>query len=318
MTNFKFAVNWDNAVSKYVDRSWESIIPSIVGKSRLLDHVTLVDGVKYSKEIPFFDTSISLKNAADCSTFSDTSSIDMNIVVLTTKYLKDELAICLSDLELYSTGLRMKQGSDQEEVPFFDQFMANREAKIVKAIDTYAFSGNAPLGITGFIQSATASGATVIGATGVGGNGVTASFAVSTSITNGIIKTFDTMVASLDPEYLDEEDLTIFVGRDALLNYAESVRNLNNYHYNAEDLKNKGVIELMGKPVKLVATVGLNGSNKAILHKGSYFLFGTDLEPSREAIRSEYNMQLDKVIVRYKFKVGFNLMRANKAVVAIG
>jgi hypothetical protein len=305
--NFKFSVSWDGAITNYVDRSWETIVPVIVGKSRLLDFVQLVDGVKYSKEIPIFDNTVSLKNAADCSTFSDTSAINMSIVTLTTKYLKDELAICLSDLELYSTGLKMPQGSDQEEVPFFNAFMAQKEAKITKVIDQYAFLGNSGLGITGYIASATASGATTL---------ATQSFAVSTAVSNGILLTIDNMIDALDAEYQDEEDLVIFIGREVFDKYTRSIRNLNLYHYNPEDIKN-GVVTVAGKyNVKLVATVGLNGANKAILGKGSFFLFGTDLEPSREAMRGEYNMQLDKFIVRYKFKVGFNLIKGDKFVVA--
>jgi hypothetical protein len=68
--------------------------------------------------------------------------------------------------------------------------------------------------------------------------------------------------------------------------------------------------------VKIVATVGLDGYGKAILHKGSWLYFATDLDPSREDVQSEYNMYLNKYLLRIRFKLGVGLAFGSNAVVA--
>jgi hypothetical protein len=119
----------------------------------------------------------------------------------------------------------------------------------------------------------------------------------------------------LNASVLDEEDLVLFVGRDVFDRYTRSIRNLNFYHASPDEIKN-GVSPIFGKNnVKLVATAGLNGQNKALLGKGSWIFWGTDMAPDEETIKGEYSMYYDKYLVRYKVKIATGIAFGSKAVV---
>lgn len=298
------------SISKYVDQLYNGFVPSVVGKIRTLDYVTLVPDVKYQKVIPTVKSTFDFVAADSCSTFANGATTSVVGVTLTSVYLKAEESLCLSEMEQYYFGQYMKRGSDQEAVPFEQAFMDEKMNQIAKKIDTIYWNGGS--GVTGLIATATASGATVQTST------ASTSYAISTSITNGIIATLDGMIDALSADLLDEEDLTIFVGRDIFNRYTISLRNLNLYWANPNEIQN-GVVGIFGRSnVKLVATVGLNGVTRAILAKGSWLYFGCDLAPAEEAMKGEYNMYLDKYLIRYKFKLAPALAFPNLAVVSVG
>lgn len=298
------------SINKYVDQLYNGFVPSVVGKIRTLDYVTLVPDVKYSKVIPTVKSTFDFVAADSCSTFANGGTTSVVGVTLTSVYLKAEESLCLSEMEQYYFGQYMKRGSDQEQVPFEQAFMDEKMNQIAKKIDTIYWNGGS--GVTGLITTATASGATVQTST------ASTSYAISTAITNGIISTLDTMINALSADLLDEEDLTIFVGRDIFNRYTISLRNLNLFWADPNQIQN-GVVGVFGRSnIKLVATVGLNGVTRAILAKGSWLYFGCDLAPSDEAMKGEYNMYLDKYLIRYKFKLAPALAFPELAIVSIG
>lgn len=289
-------------ITKHIEQSYDGFISSVVGKIRTLDHVTLVPDVKYQKQVPIMDSTFDFV-ANDCTTFANHGTSSVSAVVLTAVTLKAEESICLADMEQYYFGQYMKPGTDQRELPFEAAFMEEKYGKIAKKIDKIFWQGGN--GVTGLITGATAGGATV----------VTGSYSVSTSVTNGVIASFNTMLDSLSAD-MSGEDLVLFVGQDVFDKYVRSVANINFYHYSAEDIA-EGVGTLFGKSnVKLVATNGLNGYYKAILTKPEYILYGCDLNPADEALKGEYNFYLDLYLIRYKFKIAPGIALPADAVVA--
>lgn len=141
-------------------------------------------------------------------------------------------------------------------------------------------------------------------------------FSISTAATNGVIATFDAMVDALGTDLLSEDDLVLFCGTDTFDKYTRSIRNLNFYHFSPDEINN-GVVKLFGKRnVTLVATVGLDGTNKALLHKASWLYWGTDVDPKSASIKSEYSVYLGQNIFRMKIKLGVALAFPTSAVVA--
>lgn len=306
-----FAASYSN-INKYVDELYDGFVPNVYGRVRTLDHIALIPDVKYSKVIPTVsETEGTFVSAADCSTFANGATTSVVGVTLTAVYIKKEEAFCLNEMEQYYFGQYMKRGSDQEDLPFEQMFLENKMNVIAKALDKMYWQGDANIALTGEIATAIAGGAVSLTASTLGG-GATA-FGISSAVTNGIIWTIDTMIDNLDASMLDE-DLVLFVGRDVFDRYTRSVRNLNLFHYNAEDIKN-GVTTVLGKyNVTLVATAGLNGTYKALLSKKDWIFWGTDLKPTEEPIRGEYDMYLDKFLLRYKVKIATGIAFPSKAV----
>jgi hypothetical protein len=298
----KFSASY-TSINKYVDQLYDGFIAQVVGKVRTLDFITVVPDVKYSKVVPTVGTTLDFVAADTCTTFANGATTSVTGVTLTTCYLKSEESICLSEMEQYYFGQYMRRGSTQENLPFEEAFMNEKMGVIAKKLDQIFWQGNSC--VTGLIAGATAGGATT----------VTATMSVSSAVTNGVIATFDAMIDALNSDMLSEE-LVLFVGQDTFDKYTRSIRNLNLYHFSPDEI-NGAAVRLFGKRnITLVATVGLDGTNRAILTKGDWILWGTDLAPSEEALAGEYNFQLDRFLLRYKVKIAAAIAFPNRAVVA--
>lgn len=298
----KFSASY-TSINKYVDQLYDGFIAQVVGKVRTLDFITVVPDVKYSKVVPTVGTTLDFVAADTCTTFANGATTSVTGVTLTTCYLKSEESICLSEMEQYYFGQYMRRGSTQENLPFEEAFMNEKMGVIAKKLDQIFWQGNSC--VTGLIAGATAGGATT----------VTATMSVSSAVTNGVIATFDAMIDALNSDMLSEE-LVLFVGQDTFDKYTRSIRNLNLYHFSPDEI-NGAAVRLFGKRnITLVATVGLDGTNRAILTKGDWILWGTDLAPSEEALAGEYNFQLDRFLLRYKVKIAAAIAFPSRAVVA--
>lgn len=307
-----FEASYSN-ISKYIDSLYDGFVPNVYGRVRTTDHINVIPDVKYTKVIPTVSESEGTFVTADsCSSFSNGATTSVTGVTLTAVYLKKEESFCLNELEQYYFGQYMKRGSDQENLPFEQAFLENKMNVIAKRLDTMYWQGDANVGLTGEIAAAITAGAVSLTASAIG-TGATA-FGISTAVNNGIISTLDLMVDNLNASLLDEEDLVLFVGRDVFDRYTRSIRNLNFYHASPDEIRN-GVTPLFGKNnIKLVATAGLNGTYKALLHKGSWIFWGTDLAPTDEPIKGEYSMYYDKYLLRYKVKIATGIAFGSKAV----
>lgn len=308
-----FSASYTN-ISKYIDSLYDGFIPNVYGRVRTLDHIAVVPDVKYQKIIPTVSETEGTFVAADtCSDFSNGATTSVTGVTLTAVYLKKEESFCLNEMEQYYFGQYMKRGSDQEELPFEEAFMQNKMNVIAKRLDTMYWLGDSSVSLTGEIAVAVAASAVSLTQSTIGTPSV--AFGISTAVNNGIINTIDLMIDNLNASVLDEEDLVLFVGRDVFDRYTRSIRNLNFYHASPDEIKN-GVSPIFGKNnVKLVATAGLNGQNKALLGKGSWIFWGTDMAPDEETIKGEYSMYYDKYLVRYKVKIATGIAFGSKAVV---
>ncbi len=300
--DLKFSATY-TSINKYVDQLYDGFIASVVGKVRTLDFITIVPDVKYSKVVPTVDTTLDFVAADTCTTFANGATTSVVGVTLTACYLKSEESFCLNEMEQYYFGQYMRRGSTQEQLPFEEAFMDEKMGKIAKKLDQIFWQGNSC--VTGLIAGATAGGATL----------VTASFSVSTAANNGVIATFDAMADALNSDMLSEE-LVLFCGQDTFDKYTRSIRNLNLYHFSPDEINGASVRMFGKRNITIVATVGLDGRNQAILTKPEFILWGTDLAPADEALAGEYNFQLDRYLMRYKVKIAAGIAFPARAVVA--
>lgn len=300
--DLKFSATY-TSINKYVDQLYDGFIASVVGKVRTLDFITIVPDVKYSKVVPTVDTTLDFVAADTCTTFANGATTSVTGVTLTACYLKSEESFCLNEMEQYYFGQYMRRGSTQEQLPFEEAFMDEKMGKIAKKLDQIFWQGNSC--VTGLIAGATAGGASL----------VTASFSVSTAANNGVIATFDAMADALNSDMLSEE-LVLFCGQDTFDKYTRSIRNLNLYHFSPDEINGASVRMFGKRNITIVATVGLDGRNQAILTKPEFILWGTDLAPADEALAGEYNFQLDRYLMRYKVKIAAGIAFPARAVVA--
>lgn len=307
----EFAASY-TSITKYVEQEQDNFLPGIIGKVRTTDFVSIQGDIPNSKEIgPLVTSTIDFIDGDTCPapvTSATTSIVTVNV----TTCLKtvNEL-FCLDEMKRYFVN-HMSRGPVQESLPFEQKFIDEKYSVIAKKLDRLFFLGDSC--VTGVIPGATAGGATVLGTSSV----TSTPWAVSTAVTNGVIFTIDTMIDNIPDDYLDADDLVLFVNRGAFDAYTRSIRNLNLFHYNPEEIRN-GVVSVFGKyNLTLVATAGLEGSNKAILHRGSLLFWGTDLAPIEAPMTGGYERTLGKYLLIFKVKIGTGVgFPANAVVVNV-
>lgn len=294
-----FSVTYDS-ISKYLEQEYDGFLTSVVGRIRTLDYVRFEENIKYKMEIPVVNSTVAF--VADTgTTFSNTNTTAVSKVELTPVQLKSEESFNIQTMKQFWAG---KYFRSDKELPFEEAFMAEKYQKIAKKVDQIYWQGGN--GHTSVITTATSSGAYTLSSQ---------SFAVSTGLTNGIVATFDNMADNRNSDLLGEE-MVLFCSTENFNRYTRAIRNLNLYHYSDKELQG-GVCSLVGYDnITVVATVGLDGVNQALLIKPDYLLWGCDIKPDGRSMDSEYNFVMDQYLIRYRIDLCGGVAFADKAVVA--
>ncbi len=301
------------SISKVIDQKRDSFIPQLYGKVRTLDFINIQGDISYKKEVgPLVDSQVYFYEGS-CPNFTDGATTSIASVEVETCLLNYPEAFCLDDMKQYFDR-EMARGSIQDSLPLEEQFFNTKDEAIAKKLDGYFFLGNGGC-VTGVIPQAISGGATSLTASSIGSTPWAVASAPYSSSDSNAFNTVKKMVESLNSDYLDAEDEVLFVSRANFNAYVDSLVALNLFHYNPE-LYTSGVCAVVGRPnIKLVATSGLTGSNKAILHRGLLLIWGTDLNPSESPIDAGYERLIGKYVTIYKIRMGTGVGFASKAVV---
>jgi hypothetical protein len=145
-------------------------------------------------------------------------------------------------------------------------------------------------------------------ATAVDGN--TNAVTAATGITSGASGNVDTLIrdaCNARPAKLKSSTTQVlFVGQDVFDKYADTLQAKNLYHVNATEWTDY-VMKVVGKNVKLVGVVGLDGTNRMFLGSTENFFLGFDLQNDEEEFDMWYEKKDDKVYYRVKFKRGLQV-----------
>lgn len=304
--NFQFTATYDS-ITKQIDQEHNDFIAKTIGKVRTLDYVTILPNVPYSIEVgPLVSSNIDL-TVGTCPAVANGATTSIASVNITTSLYSHYETFCLDDMKLYFNR-QMGRGAIQEDLPFESQFLDEKNTVIAKKLDAKFFLGDGT--VAGVIYGATAGGA--VGLTA--GDVSATPWSVSTAVSNGAINTIDKMIQALPADVLDADDLVLFVSRTAFDAYSMSIRNLVGVNWDTTILVN-GVAPVWGKPnVTLVATAGLAGSNKAILHRSSLLFWATDLNAEGQ-FKGGYENTLGKYLLRYAVKLGAGIGFPDQAVI---
>jgi len=284
-----------NGLSAYTNEFALDLIKEAVLKGRTTDLVTVQGGIKSAATINRLSTTITAQAGA-CG-WNATGSTVLDQRTITVCDIKINESICLNDLEAYYTQVQMNPGSYNTEIPFEQLFAENKRDQIMGLVedlvwkgDTENGSGNLDL-CDGFL--------TLFGATGSG--------VVSGTFSTGgnLVDTIDAMIADLDPNVIDVEDLHIFLSYADYRTYAKQLRDANLFHYTGAENQGQEFSQIHpGTNVRVIAVRGLNGTGKLVLSPASNLYIGTDLLSDAEDFRIFYSQDNDEVRFLAKWKLG--------------
>jgi hypothetical protein len=285
----------------YTDEQKMPLIKKSVLGGRTLQFITIQADIKSSAAINILDSTLSLQ-AGGCG-FTDAGSTILTQRDLSVCPLKVNESICLDTLEQYWVQSQMQAGSYNEAIPF-EQMYAEQKAELIAAsIEDNIWKGNSPAftaftacdGFINLFENTAASGSTINGNTG----------SVTALTAGNIIAVVDAMVSSVATDIIDAEDLILFMGYDSYRLWATALRNANLFHYTGAENQVDGFSQVVpGTNVRVVATRGLNNTNRMYLSRAANFYFGTDLLNDYENFSIFYSMDNQEVRFVAKFKIG--------------
>jgi hypothetical protein len=302
-----------SSLTQYTDQLKMPLLREAVLGGQTIGLISLQTGIKYADSLNILNTTLTAQ-AGGCGAINATGSVTLSQRSLQVCNIKVEEAICLDQMEQYWLGMSMKPGSYVEQGPdvFNQAYNADKVAKINQLIENYAWKGST----TGTYSSSftlcnglqhtlelTSASQSVINGSGTFSGALT---------TANSIDILDTMVAALyanATNALEFQDLVAFMSISAFRTYTNAWIRSNNYHVNvddAADLKNFR-FTIPGTSIKIVGTIGLQGSNKIWLSSASNFYFGTDLVNDAEAYEIWFERRDNQLYFRAKFKIGFQV-----------
>jgi hypothetical protein len=126
-----------------------------------------------------------------------------------------------------------------------------------------------------------------------------------------ILATMDTMIATSSADVADREDLTFFMSVTNFRNYVAGLRAANNFYFDPSSITNRGGLYEMAYPfqpnIKVVGTVGLQGSNRVVLGPAKQIVVGTDLLSDFSEFQLWYDINTDTLRHRISTKLGVNI-----------
>ena len=219
---------------------------------------------------------------------------------ITVGKIKVEETLCPKTLEAKWMQTQMAAGSPTS-VPFEEQIGQDKANNIAKLLEIAMWQGDTATTNTnpntnkfdGFIKLIDAASAST-----VAGN---TSSATSITVAN-VDDLIDNIYNVIPADIADASDLVLWVGIDTFKKYTTALRNNNLFHYAADS---EGMeITIPATNVKMIATGGLNGTNRMFLGRLNNFFIGTDLANELEEYKFWYSVDNDIVRFRATMKFG--------------
>jgi len=120
----------------------------------------------------------------------------------------------------------------------------------------------------------------------------------------------DDMIANLSSDVADRDDLTFFMSVSNFRKYVTAIRNANSFYFDPTSITNRGnTLEMMYpfQNIKVVGTVGLQGSNRVVLGPAKQIVVGTDLLSDFSEFQLWYDINTDTLRHRISTKLGVNI-----------
>lgn len=300
------------ALSDFNNQVAGELIIKMVYAGSTVEYVTIQEGVKYQEPINLFEVSLYMQNGTCVSTASGSATFTQRTIEVCPRTSFD--ALCLKDLDKKYLGISaLAPGSYNETFALATQYSELLVNQFQKANDQFlwlqvsgsssTYGGTCATNGLKVIISGSTSGVVV--------PTFTSSSAGTIVATANILSTMDQMIAASPSDVADREDLTFFMSVTLFRNYTAALRAANNFWFDPMSITNRGGILEMLYPfqsnIKVVGTVGLQGSNRVVLGPAKQIVVGTDLLSDFTEFQLWYDINTDTLRHRISTKLGVNI-----------
>jgi len=280
----------------------ELIVKSVYGGSTM-EYITVKEGVKYQEPINLMEVDLQLQGGTCVSTPSGSLTFTQRDITVCPRTSFD--GICLKDMDKKYLGIAdLEPGSYNETFALVSNYSELLVNNFQKKNDQFLWQGDqagcdAAYGLETIISGSTAGVVVPVGS---------GSLAITTT---NALDVMDDMIANLSTDVADRPDLTFFMGVDDFRKYIVALRTANNFYFDPSSIENRGgLLEMMypfNPNIKVVGTVGLNGSSRVVLGPAKQIVAGTDLMSDFSEFQLWYDINSDQLKHRISTKLGVNI-----------
>jgi hypothetical protein len=298
--NFSYDVA---TIGSYVDQVGGELLSKALIGATTPKYVNVKLGIKGTQALNLLNSNVVFQ-AGECgwdpATGTTTTFTQRNITTCAEKYNE---ALCYQDLfETYQSML-MKPGQTQETVPFEQQIADLKVKQIQQRIEqklwqaTTAGSADCFMGFKGLI---------VTGTTGIGNSSGTTFNTSAYGTAGNPITEVDNLINALSDDAMSRDDLRVFMSYANFRLYVQALTKANffaNYIGSSEITGNMEAVH-PNTNVKVIPTIGLNGSNKVTIGPAEYMVVGFDLLSDHEKLVIWYSKDFDELRLRANYNYG--------------
>jgi hypothetical protein len=296
------------ALSDFNNQIAGELIIKMVYAGSTMEYITIQEGVKYQEPINLFEVSLYMQNGTCVSTASGSATFSQRTIEVCPRTSFD--ALCLKDLDKKYLGISaLAPGSYNETFALATQYSELLVNQFQKANDQFLWqqvSGSA----SSFGGTCAVNGLNRIITSSTSGV-VSYPWTTTSASAANILSSMDGMIATSSADVADREDLTFFMSVTNFRNYLTGLRLANNFYFDPSSVTNRGGLYEMQYPfqpnIKVVGTVGLQGSNRVVLGPAKQIVAGTDLLSDFTEFQLWYDINTDTLRHRISTKLGVNI-----------
>jgi hypothetical protein len=296
-------------IGSYVDQVGGELLAKALIGATTPSYVNVRLGINGTQALNLLNSSIQFQSGT-CGwqpTGSTTTFQQTNITTCQEKYNE---ALCYKDLfDTYQSMLMASKSSTQESVPFEQQIADLKVKQIQQRIEQQLWQGST--GATGS-TNACFNGLKLLISTGTTGvansSGVTFSTAAYGTAGNPITEV-DKLINALDDNAMSRDDLRVFMSYANFRKYVQSLTQANFFqnYIGAADITGNMEATHPNTNVKVIPTIGLNGSNQVVIGPAEFMVVGFGLLADHEKLTIWYSKDFDELRLRANYNYGVTI-----------
>jgi len=288
------------ALSDFNNEVAGELIAKMVYGGSTMEYVTIREGVKFQEPINLMEVDLVLQNGTCVSTPSGSLDFSQRNITVCPRTSFD--GICLKDMDRTYLGISaLERGSYNETFALatnYSELLVNQFQKSNDQFLWTAASGSSPAGCSSDGLKIIISGSTT---------GVVVPAAQTALTSSTALAQLDSLIEAIPSDVADRDDLTMFMSVTNFRKFVSGIRSSNSYYFDPNSISNRGGILEMVYPfqnVKVVGTVGLQGSERIVVGPAKQIVAGTDLMSDFSDFQLWYDINTDQLKHRISTKLG--------------
>lgn len=300
--NFEYEVS---TITGFTDEVGGMLLSKALVGATTAKYANVRLGIKGTQAINLLD-STPVFQAGTCG-WSATGSTSYTQRSLTVCPEKINESLCPDDLYSTYQSLLLNAGQTEEDVPFANQIAELKVKQITQRIEQKLWQATTAGGdcFDGF-KTLIATGTTGV-ATSTSGTAFDNSKAYGTD--GNPVTEVDKLINALSDNAQAREDLIVFMSFANYRLYIQALTKANffvNYINGSNSIGGASAFEVWhpNANVKIIPTIGLNGSSQVVIGPAEYFIVGFDLMSDNERLDMWYSKDNDEIRIRANYNYG--------------